>query len=504
MTAKNLFELMEALRPSPYTDGHKLLWLNDLESKLWTELLCQPGALWRNRTEEELAYKPLLLPDSAQNLYVSWLWAMAEFAAGEHTLYQNTMAMYNDDLARLAAWYADTYEPAARPAFWTEWHRAEFSAAGETLLFTIPEGCAVLAAECRGGEEAPAFVSLGSPWEADAYLGDTAPGDGVYAHRELRFREVTDREVYAFAHGAGTAFFRLLLQPTAQGAPAAPGTARAAYGAPGPAGADGKSAYAYAVDGGYTGTEADFAAKIAAEFTAPDWGESDPGSAGYIRNRTHYDTLETLLPLAVFAFDGEGMYTDEAWTGQCPAAGDSCTVSWNGTEYVCEAVSVEGLLVLGNQAAVGGGDTGEPFMAMLGEGVLGIVALDGAAEASVGITRTVASTLARRYLPATACIIPVDAGCVTYSGSSLVTVYQPLGAAGLYEHLTRGDPIWLDTTALNDGKELCLQVCTWAAVTSFEEQLASGIDRENLVVQLMAHELRAGVDRVWIFTNAAD
>ena len=36
-------------------------------------------------------------------------------------------------------------------------------------------------------------------------------------------------------------------------------------GAQGPAGADGKSAYQYAVEGGYTGTEAEFAAKLAAE-----------------------------------------------------------------------------------------------------------------------------------------------------------------------------------------------------------------------------------------------
>ena len=36
-------------------------------------------------------------------------------------------------------------------------------------------------------------------------------------------------------------------------------------GATGQAGADGKSAYAYAVEGGYTGTEAEFAAKLAAE-----------------------------------------------------------------------------------------------------------------------------------------------------------------------------------------------------------------------------------------------
>lgn len=38
----------------------------------------------------------------------------------------------------------------------------------------------------------------------------------------------------------------------------------------GPAGADGKSAYAYAVEGGYTGTEEEFAAKLAAEIPSDD------------------------------------------------------------------------------------------------------------------------------------------------------------------------------------------------------------------------------------------
>ena len=43
-----------------------------------------------------------------------------------------------------------------------------------------------------------------------------------------------------------------------------------ADGAQGPAGADGKSAYQYAQDGGYTGTEAEFAAKMAEEIPSDD------------------------------------------------------------------------------------------------------------------------------------------------------------------------------------------------------------------------------------------
>ena len=47
----------------------------------------------------------------------------------------------------------------------------------------------------------------------------------------------------------------------------------------GTAGADGKSAYAYAVEGGYTGTEAEFAAKLAAEKVANPYALTFTGAA---------------------------------------------------------------------------------------------------------------------------------------------------------------------------------------------------------------------------------
>lgn len=52
-----------------------------------------------------------------------------------------------------------------------------------------------------------------------------------------------------------------------------------ATGATGPAGANGKSAYAYAVEGGYTGTEAEFAAKLAAEKVANPYALTFTGAA---------------------------------------------------------------------------------------------------------------------------------------------------------------------------------------------------------------------------------
>ena len=53
--------------------------------------------------------------------------------------------------------------------------------------------------------------------------------------------------------------------PQGETGPQGPKGDHGATGAQGPAGADGKSAYAYAVDGGYTGTESEFVEKLAQE-----------------------------------------------------------------------------------------------------------------------------------------------------------------------------------------------------------------------------------------------
>ena len=73
-------------------------------------------------------------------------------------------------------------------------------------------------------------------------------------------------------------------------------------GEPGKDGADGKSAYQYARDGGYNGTEAEFAKKLASEdVSAPaDWNAAE-GEPGYVLNRTHWAEQALVEPI----FDGK-------------------------------------------------------------------------------------------------------------------------------------------------------------------------------------------------------
>lgn len=215
MTANELFAWMETMNPSSYTTEQKLLWLNELEGNLWKEVLLQPAALWKPRKDTELE-RPLLLPEGNTMLYAMYLWAMMDFARGEHGNYANSMALYNDHLAQLQCWYAENYAPAMHPAVWTEWAVCTYDGTGEPrAVMALPHGCAVLGAECRVVDAGNLqSITLGSGEETECYM----PADAVDLtkngpSRFLCFTEPCNRAVYAGGAGTGTVKFRLLLQP---------------------------------------------------------------------------------------------------------------------------------------------------------------------------------------------------------------------------------------------------------------------------------------------------
>lgn len=169
-------------------------------------------------------------------------------------------------------------------------------------------------------------------------------------------------------------------------------------GLTGPQGPSGKSAYQYAQDGGYTGTEAEFTQKLAqetagsgihigtdaptdenvnvwidtdeeAEASEPiqsDWNAAE-GEPGHVLNRTHWVDVEknkvfldTTFPASTIQ-NGMVML---ALNGELEA-GHIYTVTFMGQEYSCECkygmVNAMLALCLGNPAAYGGEPTEEPF-----------------------------------------------------------------------------------------------------------------------------------------------
>lgn len=168
-------------------------------------------------------------------------------------------------------------------------------------------------------------------------------------------------------------------------------------GADGQPGLAGKSAYQYALDGGYTGTEAEFARKLASESTSihigseppedenvtvwidtdeepeasggaqADWNASE-GEPGHVLNRTHYveavvNDVEWLAE-QTFMFantGGKNLCSTDNPIGESIVAGVKYTVVFDGEHYECVAHSTGqniGNMSLTNASAE---DTGEPF-----------------------------------------------------------------------------------------------------------------------------------------------
>lgn len=151
-------------------------------------------------------------------------------------------------------------------------------------------------------------------------------------------------------------------------------------GATGAAGTDGKSAYAYAQDAGYTGTEEEFAQKLASDGSGatPDF-EAAEGEPGHILNRTHYTerVITDIVPTKQIQLT-DGLYTEAGlWDF---VVGESYYVTFEGEQYECVAFESTFMgmntVSIGNEAIYGGSNnTGEPFAAakipdMGGSGVI--------------------------------------------------------------------------------------------------------------------------------------
>lgn len=180
-------------------------------------------------------------------------------------------------------------------------------------------------------------------------------------------------------------------------------------GATGATGADGKSAYEIALENGFVGSETEWLESLRGETgpgvpdggtagqllgktesgtawidppqsgVQPDWSQNDETQPDYVRNRTHYTEtaiVEVLLEISFTSQLSDGRYgwmTNEPTITELPEAGEVVTVSFDGKEYECAAVVMQGIAVYGNVVATGGDDTGEPFVLIFAPNVQSLV-----------------------------------------------------------------------------------------------------------------------------------
>lgn len=106
----------------------------------------------------------------------------------------------------------------------------------------------------------------------------------------------------------------------------------------------------------------------------PNWNQNDSTQADYIKNRPFYigdETSTTLLPAMDLEFNPEDSYMPYIFMTPVPSEliqlwledWNSATITWDGTEYICEPKSLYGIKAIGNvELMLGTGDSGEPFL----------------------------------------------------------------------------------------------------------------------------------------------
>lgn len=220
-TIGKIVELADQLRENAFPLALKVAWIAELDALIALEVMkldVLELEQFQYDPEQNLDTVPLVkFPHD--NIYHYWLCAKIDAENGEYNRYQNSMELYNGAYLAFRTWYSQTYDVYSGDPREHGWYLSAYGlAVQEGFRGTLQEYLASLhGAAGLQGEPGP--------------QGPQGP-QGVQGERGFTGE---------------------------QGPPGPQGP----QGDPGEAGADGKSAYAYAQDGGYAGTESAFSDMLA-------------------------------------------------------------------------------------------------------------------------------------------------------------------------------------------------------------------------------------------------
>ena len=143
-----------------------------------------------------------------------------------------------------------------------------------------------------------------------------------------------------------------------------------------------------------------------------DWNQNDKTQPDYVKNRPFYtgDLVETeIVPQITVTFsEMAGMMGSTLLESFDAVEGQTYTISWDGTDYVCTCILYNGGQFFGNLGVFGfGDDTGEPFTFVHGE-MWEVYTTESETEHVIGITGNVApiAKIDKKYLPKFSEVLP--------------------------------------------------------------------------------------------------
>jgi hypothetical protein len=232
-------------------------------------------------------------------------------------------------------------------------------------------------------------------------------------------------------------------------------------------------------------------------------------SADY-QPRTHYKAVVELFPETELTYDEEGeiFFAPEDFD---LVVGNTYEIVCNGTAYTCTAFRVEGdggaAAVVGNAAALGLDDTGEPFCFFSAEGSLAGLLLDGSTACTLGISGEKTFPIPREYIPKPHAEITVSDDDFNTS-NQFRTSYD---TTEIVEALINGLPIFVNMTTIG-GLRRFPAVATFmygGTISSFLDIKAmyegAGVGLDALPIELLLYlPLGASSQYYYIYLNVSD
>lgn len=110
MTIREVLTQVDDLKPNSYTEEDKLVWLKEVENKIYQDIVCtHEDAVamtdFKDDSNDLIAHSPY------DNLYVSYLCAKIDFFNRETEGYNNQMIMFNTEYQGFANWYNRNHMP---------------------------------------------------------------------------------------------------------------------------------------------------------------------------------------------------------------------------------------------------------------------------------------------------------------------------------------------------------------------------------------------------------
>ena len=115
MTIIEMITDVDALKPNGYEQPYKVQWLSQLDSRVKQDIIDTheggEDVSFSGYNDDTPIDTKLLIPPPYDDVYRFWLEAQIDYANGEYTKYNNSMAMFNTAYSAYERYYNRTHMP---------------------------------------------------------------------------------------------------------------------------------------------------------------------------------------------------------------------------------------------------------------------------------------------------------------------------------------------------------------------------------------------------------